>query len=49
MLTPRILERENNLIWKRIDRGENMDNRRYFYNSPACEVDEALITHIRDE
>ena len=41
-----MLERENNSIWERLDNNEILDNRRYFYHSPACEVDEALFTHI---
>jgi hypothetical protein len=45
----RILERENAEIWDRLDRGENLGNRRHFYHSPACEIDEALVTHINEE
>lgn len=44
-----ILERENNYIWQRLAQGENQGNRREFYNSPACEMDESLMTHINGE
>jgi hypothetical protein len=41
-----ILERENELVWQLLDDGVDLGNIRYFYNNPACEVDELLATHI---
>lgn len=32
-----------------LDDGADLGNIRYFYNSPACEVDEMLATHIDGE
>ncbi len=45
----RILERENNDICDSLDRGEDIGNRRHFYNSPACEIDKVLMSYIEDE
>jgi hypothetical protein len=45
----RILERENTEIWDRLDRSENLGNRSHFYHSPACEIDEVLVTHTNEE
>ena len=40
-----ILEQEEDWVQGAIDDGFDLGNRRYFYNSPAVEIDEALISH----
>ncbi len=44
-----ILERENQLVWDLLDDGADLGNIRYFYNFPACVIDEMLATHINGE
>ncbi len=44
-----IHERENNATVQRMMDGEKLANHRPLYVSPACEMDEALMTHINGE